>query len=245
MVSRQHVLSLSTSLPIIILGITSLVPTSLAQAAQVECPDSTLTSYLLTLIDTLYANGLTHYESLLATLSESDSGYDLLSSWYTDDSLTLFVPTDAAMQSAGLVPPFNTLSEKAITDLVALHTVNGKWDYAALPPTPKKGFADTQLTLKGLGNDTKVVGDAVVPLVVQQGENGAMSVRLAIGNATTWGWVINGDKEIWNIVIIPIDTVCTCTSPMILMGKAELMLGHSVSTEIVRSVGYGHDVSID
>lgn len=195
------------SLTLLLLGLTSIIPSVRAQAADVDCPDSTLTSYLLTLIDTLYANGLTHYESLLATLSESDSGYDLLTSWYSDDSLTLFVPTDAAMQSAGIVPPFDKLTEKEITDMVALHTVSGKWEYGNLPASPAKGFADSLLTLKELMNDTKVDSKAHAPLVLQQADQGSMSIRLASGNSTTWGWAINGEKENYNLVIIPIDTV--------------------------------------
>lgn len=196
----------SPILAVFLLALSCFLPASLAQAAEVECDDSSLTTYLLALIDTLYANGLTHFESLVAKASESDSGYDLISSWYTDQTLTLFVPTDAAFQTAGIVPPFGMLSEKAITDLVALHTADGRWDYAALPNSPAKGFADTQLALADMMNST-VNSTARVPLVVQQGDQQAMSVRLATGNATTWGWVIQGEKEIWNIVIVPIDTV--------------------------------------
>jgi len=192
---------------LLLLPFACLIPSTHAQAADIVCPDdSTLTSFLLALIDTLYANGLTHYESLIAKASESDEGYDLLSSWYTDESLTLFVPTDAAFQAAGIVPPFDTLSDKAITDTIALHTVSGRWDYNALPQAPAKGFADTQLTLAGLMNSTMDT-EAKVPLVLQQGEQRAISVRLATGNATTWGWVIQGENEVWNVVIIPIDTV--------------------------------------
>ena len=181
--------SLRPSFFLFLFAISWLHPSTRAQADDLECPDDpTLTSYLLALVDTLYANGLTHFESLIAKASETDTGYDLLSSWYTDDTLTLFVPTDAAFQTAGIVPPFDTLSEKAITDLIALHTANGKWDYAALPPSPAKGFAETQLELRVLMNST-VNSTAKVPLVIQQGEQRAMSVRLATGNATTWGWV--------------------------------------------------------
>lgn len=183
-----------------------ILPGAVAQKVEVECPDSSLTSFLLSLLDTLYANGLTNFESLLAKASESDRGYDALESWYTDDQITLFVPTDAAFQGAGIVPPFDMLSEKAIADLVALHTVSGTWKYDVLPESPAKGFADTHLSAKAYLNAT-ANSTARVPLVLQQGDQGAISVRLAFGNATTWGWVIQGEGEIWNIVIIPVDTV--------------------------------------
>jgi hypothetical protein len=203
----SHARSLHPYLLFILIALSSLLPSVHAQAADLECPDdSTLTSYLLALIDTLYANGLTHFESLIAKASETDSGYDLLSSWYTDDALTLFVPTDAAFQSAGIVPPFDSLSEQAMADLIALHTTKGKWDYGALPPSPAKGFAETRLKLGMLMNST-VDSAAKVPLVIQQGEEQTMKVRLPTGNATTWGWVIQGENEVWNIVIVPIDTV--------------------------------------
>ncbi|KAK1927049.1 FAS1 domain-containing protein [Papiliotrema laurentii] len=200
---------LLATLPLIFLLFSTLIIRVEGQAAQVDCPDSNLTTYLLALIDTLYNNGLTYYESLLATLSESDDGYRLLESWYTDhDHLTLFAPTDAAFQQAGLAPPFGSLSSKAIVGIVAYHAAMGQWGYASLPEAPKKGFADTMLRLKDWVDPTAAVNStAHAPLVLQQGDKGAISIRLATGNATTWGWVINGGKDVWNVDIIPIDTV--------------------------------------
>lgn len=197
------IVTLVTSL--CLLAVASL-PGAAAQQIEVDCPDSSLTSFLLALLDTLYENGLTHFESLLAKASESDLGYDALESWYTDDQITLFVPTDAAFQTAGLVPPFDMMSEKAIADTIALHTVSGTWGFDALPQSPAKGFADTHLSAKSYLNAT-ADSRAMIPLVLQQGDQGAISVRLASGNGTTWGWVIQGQGQIWNLVLIPVDTV--------------------------------------
>ena len=196
---------LLTSFLVLFATVFSAVP-SQAQVTEVDCPDSTLTTYLLALLDTLYANGLTHFETLLAAISESDAGYELLESWYTDDKLTLFVPTDAAFQNAGIVPPFDTLGADELANIVALHVANGSWPYSSLPQSPNKGIASTLLGAQRYLNSS-VESPAYIPLVLQQGENQAISVRLATGNATTWGWQIEGEGEIDNLVIVPVDTV--------------------------------------
>lgn len=243
---------LLATLPLIFLLFSTLIIRVEGQAAQVDCPDSNLTTYLLALIDTLYNNGLTYYESLLATLSESDDGYRLLESWYTDhDHLTLFAPTDAAFQQAGLAPPFGSLSSKAIVGIVAYHAAMGHWGYASLPEAPKKGFADTMLRLKDWVDPTAAVNSAAhAPLVLQQGDKGAISIRLATGNATTWGWVINGGKDVWNVDIIPIDTVrplarrsrlFPCPTPDVL----SLIPGHAAPAETVASVNTRNDLAVD
>ena len=45
-------------------------------------------------------------------------------------------------------------------------------------------------------------------IVMQQGDNGAVSARMAVGNGTTWSNPIDLSKtELTNLVILPVDTV--------------------------------------
>lgn len=184
-----------------------LLPLVLGQAAEIECPDDNLTTYLLALLDKLYDNGLTHFEQLLAKLSESDSGYALLESWHSDETFTLFVPTDSAFQQANVLPPFDDQTEQTITDLVAYHAVNGQWTADKIPEGNEKGIGETQMVMKEHMNST-VESTAHQAMVMQRGDNGAISLRLATGNATTWGWQIDtANSVLYNIIIIPVDTV--------------------------------------
>jgi hypothetical protein len=64
----------------------TLAPTLVRSQTDIECPDGDLQSYLLALIDALYAHGLTGYEDLVVSLSETDAGYRLLESLYTAPS---------------------------------------------------------------------------------------------------------------------------------------------------------------
>ena len=172
-----------------------------------ECPDSTLTTYFLSLIDILYANGLTTYETLLAHISSTDSGYTLLESWYSDQTFTLFPPTDSAFQAAGIHPPFDGLSEQYLTGLVALHAVGGNWEYGNLPDTPMHGIGVTQLELKGWLNSS-VTSEAYQVAILQEGEGNAVVSRMVVGNGTTWSGAVDlGGSELTNLVVLPIDTV--------------------------------------
>jgi uncharacterized surface protein with fasciclin (FAS1) repeats len=189
-----------------------LTPSISAQAQDdIDCPDSTLTTYLISLIDILYANGLTTYETLLATISSTDSGYNLLESWYSSSTYTLFPPTDQAFQNAGIHPPFAGLSEEYLTSLVALHAVEGDWRYQNLPQSPVHGIGVSQLGLKEWLNST-VDSDAKQVMVLQQGNEGALVCRMAVGNATSWsGNVDLSGTELTNLVVLPIDTVSRVT----------------------------------
>jgi hypothetical protein len=193
-----------------------LLPLTSAQAQDtLECPDSTLTTYLLSLIDVLYANGLTTYETLLATISATDSGYTLLESWYSDQTFTLFPPSDSAFQKAGIQPPFDNLSEDYLTGLVALHAVGGNWEYGNLPESPMHGIGVTQLGLRGWDNSS-VSSEAFQVAVLQQGDGGCVVSRMVVGNGTTWSGPVDlTGSELTNLVVLPIDTVCQVGSDTI------------------------------
>jgi uncharacterized surface protein with fasciclin (FAS1) repeats len=174
---------------------------------ELDCPDTDLTTYLLTLIDTLYANGLTTFEQLIAQVSASDSGYDLLEGWYTGGTITLLVPTDQAFQKANLLPPFDKVPASSLTDLLALHTLEGDLQFDTLPQAPTHGIGSTRMSMRTHMNST-TVSDANQVMVMQRGDSGAVTLRLPTGNATSWGWEIpTANTVIANIIIIPIDTV--------------------------------------
>ena len=185
-----------------------LVPTVLAGADdQLTCPDGSLSTYLVALIDALYNNGLTTFEQLLASLSETDSGYSLLDSWYSDQTFTLLAPTDAAFQAANIHPPFSSMGELAMTDLVALHTLSGKWTYDQLPDSPMHGIASTSLSVQAYLNSS-TQSPAEQALILQQGDKGDVSVRMPVGNGTTWSGPIDlSGTALTNIVVLPVDTV--------------------------------------
>lgn len=185
-----------------------LLPSSLAQADdQLDCPDESLTTYLVALIDTLYNNGLTTYEQLLATISSTDSGYTLLNSWYSDQSLTIYPPTDSAFQAANIYPPFTGMSESELVNLIALHTLTGTWTYDKLPQSPMHVIVPTLLGIQGYMNST-TNSTADQAMVLQQGDGGAVSVRMANGNGTTWSGPIDlSGTPLTNIAVLPIDTV--------------------------------------
>ena len=245
------------------------LPLTSAQAAdQIDCPDTSLTSYLVAIIDLLYSNGLTTYEQLLASLSESDSGYQLLQSWYSDQTITLLVPTDSAFQAAGIAPPFDTLGEEEITDLVALHTLVGTWSYDHLPGTPEHGIASTFMSVKGHMNVTNVNTNASQVMVMQQGDQSAVTIRMPTGNTTNWGWQIDtSNTELWNVVILPIGEVstphrCTTVTPdvihpnqtppsflphaiLYIQYTADPHTDRSIPTKVVRRIDHPHDIPLD
>lgn len=193
--------------PLFLLGLASLRSSSAQADDHLECDDSTLTTYLVSLIDALYNNGLTTFEQLLANVSQTDSGYALLDSWYSAESLTLLAPTDAAFQSAQIYPPFNGMNESSMTDLVALHTLTGTWTYEKLPQGPMHGIAVTELRIKDyMKSDTD--SQARQAMVLQQGDGGTVSVRIARGNGTTWSGPIDlSGSSITNMAVLPVDTV--------------------------------------
>lgn len=195
---------LSRLLPFLLLSL----PLTSAQADdQLDCPESALTTYLVSLIDTLYNHGLTSFEQLIASLSETDSGYSLLDSWLSAGTFTLLAPTDAAFQAANLYPPFTGMSETDMANLAALHTLAGTWTYDKLPESPMHGIASTSLKIQGYMNSSTGSG-AEQAMVLQQGEGGAVSVRMAGGNGTTWSGPIDlGGKGLNNIMVLPVDAV--------------------------------------
>ena len=179
----------------------------LAQDDQLDCPDGTLTTYLISLIDTLYNNGLTIYEELLAKISETDQGYKLLSSWYSDTSLTLLIPTDSAFQMAGIWGPFNDQTTQTLVDIIALHTLQGTWAYENLPNSPLHGVASTLLSVAEHANSTTQSG-AFQAMVMQQGDGNAVVVKTAYGNTTTWSGALDlGGTGLNNMVVLPVDHV--------------------------------------
>ncbi|ORY35611.1 hypothetical protein BCR39DRAFT_23363 [Naematelia encephala] len=187
------------------------LPLSLSQLELPDCPDTSLTDYLVALIDALYANGLTTFESLITSLSETEGGYDLLSSWYNSQStLTLLAPTDTAFQSAGITPPFKHLSEWEMVNLMSLHTLDGQWDYEKLPAYPLHSIASTDLVLAEAMNST-VNTTASQVAVLQQAQDGGNVVQVKADNVTakSWSGLVNlsAASQLWNLQVLPIDSV--------------------------------------
>jgi len=184
-----------------------LLATSFAQEDNLDCPDTSLTSFLVTLIDHCYSNGLTYFEQLLAALSESDSGYALLESFYTSSSLTILAPTDKAFQAANINPPFASLTEDWMTGLVALHVLKGNWAHDSLPGSPLPAVASSQLGIGWWLNETGVSA-ADQAVVLQQADGGCVSVRMAQDNATSWSSPIDlSGTSLSNLVVLPINAV--------------------------------------
>jgi hypothetical protein len=173
----------------------------------IECPDGDLQTYLLALIDALYSHGLTGFEDVLVTLSETDAGYQLLESLYTAPFLTILPPVDSALQLAGIQAPYTNIGNETLVNLLAYHTLQGEWGYDKLPQGPLKGVANTTLGMTGSdgGSTTAFKGQ-----VMQQGDEGRVSIRMVVGNSTSWSG--NIDLSLYpvldNIRILPVDTVC-------------------------------------
>jgi hypothetical protein len=165
-----------------------------------ECPDGDLQTYLLALIDALYSHGLTGFEDVLVTLSETDAGYQLLESLYTAPLLTILPPVDSALHLAGIQAPYTNIG-------LAYHTLQGEWGYDSLPQGPLKGVANTTLGMTDSddGSTTAFKGQ-----VMQQGDEGRVSIRMVVGNSTSWSGNIDLSPYpvLDNIRILPIDTVC-------------------------------------
>lgn len=187
-------------------------PTVISQT-ELECPDGDLQTYLLALVDALYYNGLTVFEDFIVHLSETDEGYQLLEAIYTAPYLTILTPVDSAFQIAGLQAPFANVGNGSLVDLMSYHSLQGDWGYDKLPQGPLKGVANSSLILSGSTGDAQ---STFKGQVLQQGEGGAVSVRMVVGNSTSWAGSIDLSPYpiLDNLRILPVDTVCpsSCSS---------------------------------
>ncbi|ORX38564.1 hypothetical protein BD324DRAFT_608003 [Kockovaella imperatae] len=185
-----------------------LAPLVPAQADDLECDDNDLATYLLSVIDSAYDSGLTIFEQYIAALSEKETGYTYLESLHESNNVnTLLAPTDEAFNKAGISPPFNSLSEQELVDLIEFHTLEQDWTYINLPQSPDHAIASTLLNIKNHLNST-VDSTATAAMILQQGDGGNVAVRLAVGNGTTWKAPLNLDwAGITNLKVLPINTV--------------------------------------
>lgn len=214
----------------------SLAQTTATPPVTLECDNTSLTTYLLSLPDLLYANGLTVYEDLLMAVAQSDDGYDKLLELFSAPSVTLLVPTDSAFHDAGIGPPFPSSDPNSsngngdgqgkggIVDVFAFHALQGNWDKMA---AGTRGVASTLMTMKeGMGGDgiaTTGSGgasasgngnggqEAYQAMVLQRGndDDGKISIRMAVGNGTTWSGPLDmsGHEVLSNLVVMPVDKV--------------------------------------
>lgn len=187
-----------------------------------ECPDGDLQTYLIALIDALYGQGLTGFEDIIVTLSETDAGYQLLESLYTAPFLTILPPVDSALQLAGIQAPYTNIENDTLVNLFAYHTLQGDWGYDKLPQGPLKGVANSTLGMTGSdgGSTNSFKGQ-----VMQQGDEGRVSVRMAVGNSTSWSGSIDlsAYPVLDNLRILPVDTV----RPVEIDISPAYLLGHS------------------
>lgn len=192
---------------LLVLLMTSAAPV-LAQT-QVECDDVDIQSYLLALIDVMYANGLTIWEDLIAHMSQSDEGYAYLESIYTADKVTLLVPTEAAMQTAGIWAPFGNQNETYLAHLAQLHTVHDFVTYDSLPAAPLKGVGSSFLSIKDyMSSDVNSTAHQAVSMMRNQ-QGATIRVMSAYGAGTTWDGKLDlaNFPALDNIELLPIDTV--------------------------------------
>lgn len=148
--------SLATALPTIFLLFLATSSTlTLAQSPPVtlECDNTSLTTYLLSLLDLLYANGLTIYEDLIVALAQTDEGYEKLLDLFAAPSITLLVPTDAAFREAGMTTFAGGDDDKGVmgkeVELFVYHALQGGWDKMA---SGTRGVASTMMTIEeGMG----------------------------------------------------------------------------------------------
>lgn len=189
------------SLPTALSALLILAPTGFPQT-DLECPDGDLQTYLLALIDALYWNGLTAFEDFIVHLSETDEGYSLLEAIYTAPYLTILPPVDSAFQLAGLSAPYSNVGNGSLVDILAYHTLQGDWGYDKLPQGPLKAVANSSLLFEGSQGTYK-------GQVLQQGDGGAVSVRMAVGNSTSWSGPLDLSPYavLDNLKILPVDTV--------------------------------------
>lgn len=102
----------------------TLLPAAAQQSPlQVDCSDG-LGDYLNALLTVLHSKGYTQMETAIATLSETQAGYDVLEQIYNNaaaGSEYLLVPTNAAFSAGGVDP--SVLQPVDLYDLVAYHFV--------------------------------------------------------------------------------------------------------------------------
>lgn len=161
---------------------------SLADPTEVDCPDTDLATYLISLIDVLYYNGLTISEEFIVHLSETDEGYELLEDFYMNaDTWTFLTPTDEAWQTANIWPPFSSMTDHWGADLLALHS----------------------LEMKDEMNATSSDSQAYQAVVLYQGNNGGLVVDGWWGNATSWNGFVDTSSSsgLGNLKILPVDYV--------------------------------------
>jgi hypothetical protein len=184
----------------------TLTPTLVRSQTDIECPDGDLQSYLLALIDALYAHGLTGYEDLVVSLSETDAGYQLLESLYTAPFLTILPPVDSALTLAGIQAPYTNLGNYTLANLFAYHTLQGDWGYDKLPQGPLKGVANSTLGMSGNDGGSP---DTFKGQVLQQGDEGRVSIRMVVGNSTSWSGTVDLSPypALSNLRILPVDAV--------------------------------------
>ena len=199
---------LATTLFCLVSLLASLSPS--AAQADIVCDDSGLQTYLLDLIDGAYNNGLTIFEQLIASLSESDAGLALPETLHgSNETFTILAPTDKAFQNAGIGPPFADQGPTYLLDLVELHTLSGQWTYDKLPQSPTHAIASTQMGMQAYLNSS-VSTSAKQAMVLQQGNGGNVVVRMVVGNGTTWSGPLDlSGTSVDNLIILPIDTVST------------------------------------
>lgn len=178
-----------------------------------ECPNEDLTAYLLQLIDALYANGLTTFGSLLAEITSHESGYQLLSSIFTSTTITtILVPTDSALQSAGIWAPFGDQSPEYLVDLFGLHSLQGHYGYNELPSDGLevvKSLMRVDKTIPQNGTGTGGGGGWQENIVLRKGMEGKLVVKTALGDIGTWSGPahLDGYDLLDNIVLLPVDHV--------------------------------------
>ncbi|RXK41179.1 hypothetical protein M231_01584 [Tremella mesenterica] len=213
-----------------------------------ECDDDVpLATYLSALLDSLFSAGLTTFEELIVTLSSTDSGYELLSTW-PNSAITLLVPTDSAFSSAGYIPPFTDKTEWELTNLIALHTLQGNWGYGSLPNSPLNGIASSLLSLTSESNSTRSNGDGsgggpYQVVIMNQGQNGEVVVRSILNNATSWDGTVDVENEGGNgLTVLPIDTVIP---PPLSLSAALTQLGLNKFAQALNASSIGGPQSLE
>ncbi|WWC90753.1 uncharacterized protein L201_005690 [Kwoniella dendrophila CBS 6074] len=177
------------------------------------CPDGSLSDYLTTFMDALYANGLTTFEQLIVHWSETDSGYEFLYDLYhSNQKLTILIPTNEAFQQNGIISPFDGLTEDWGTELGELHILQGDWTYDKLPENGH-GVASTSLLIANELNDTESNSNAYQAMILERSTDNTININGWWGNSTS----ISGgpldtsqqDKNgiLDNLIILPINQV--------------------------------------
>jgi hypothetical protein len=143
---------------------------------------------------------------LVVSLSETYAGYQLLESLYTAPFLTILPPVDSALTLAGIQAPYTNLGNDTLANLFAYHTLQGDWGYDKLPQGPLKGVANSTLGMSGNDGGSP---DTFKGQVLQQGDEGRVSIRMVVGNSTSWSGTVDLSPypELSNLRILPVDAV--------------------------------------